>query len=442
MYITLLGEESILICPSSYKVSVNDQIMLDEECKVFIKQETLTITSCNGNTMNFSYREIYQVDKDDYAIHLYVNSGVKLTVYYLGHYYNSFVKSLNYQRNEMIIKDMLMNEAKVFECEGEYLYSYKSENMYSDGSCEIRLYETAIVLVPENAEIQRIPYCFIQDICEEDYTLNIESELGEQFIFSKMGRKLEPFKRRLNESINKLSLKARDSIKNFVPNIDSATISKVASLMKDGKAVKKSDIECISDKLWDEIESKIRLSHVSDQYDFLKSIAYVDSMYIGFKRGLMGELTKEYIWLLVPIYSTNTRLPGNLVAMESVTNEGSKATYFFRIMSRKDYFNYSCDDLQLHIEVEAFIKKLNYCMFSINFRREPIYLSDKQLDEPKYTKYKIAIGNIPGLRMLRSHFVGRVFHRADDQWKKDVLDLLEYNASTFDDVARLNENEK
>ncbi len=73
--------------------------------------------------------------------------------------------------------------------------------------------------------------------------------------------------------------------------------------------------------------------------------------------------------------------------MESISGEGSgKATYFFRIVSRKDYPNFkSLEDL--HRGVDNFIKRINRCMLAINFRREPIYLPDERLEEPQYQKY-------------------------------------------------------
>jgi hypothetical protein len=58
------------------------------------------------------------------------------------------------------------------------------------------------------------------------------------------------------------------------------------------------------------------------------------------KRGLMGDLTGEYIWFLVPIFSIDSVQPGNAIAMEATSNEGSgKATYFFRITDPQQYLN-------------------------------------------------------------------------------------------------------
>jgi hypothetical protein len=153
----------------------------------------------------------------------------------------------------------------------------------------------------------------------------------------------------------------------------------------------------------------------------------------------MGDLTGEYMWFLMPIYNIGEKEIGNAVAMEATEATGEessgKATYFYKIVSRKDYPNYRSLE-ELDKETDKFIKKINRCMLDINFRREPIYLPDERLDEPTYFKYKIAIQRIPSLKLLRNLYIGRVIHASPDQWKSDVIDLLRFNVMTQDDFAK------
>jgi Txe/YoeB family toxin of Txe-Axe toxin-antitoxin module len=153
----------------------------------------------------------------------------------------------------------------------------------------------------------------------------------------------------------------------------------------------------------------------------------------------MGDLTGEYIWFLMPIYSISEKDYGNAMAMEATEATGEesvgKATYFFRIVSRTDYTNYTSPE-KLDEETDRFIKRINRCMIDINFRREPIYLPDERLDEPAYFKYKIATQRIPSLKLLRSLYIGRVIHASPEQWKNDVMDLLRFNVKTQDDYAK------
>ncbi|PKL57871.1 MAG: hypothetical protein CVV34_05265, partial [Methanomicrobiales archaeon HGW-Methanomicrobiales-5] len=271
---------------------------------------------------------------------------------------------------------------------------------------------------------------------DEDFALAVATDFGEKFIFSKMGGQFNPFTKTLSDSINELSLNVQSSLKELLPESDPSVIRRAARIMKEGKAARRSDIESISPELWTELEKKLEPAGIKEEYDFLRSLAREKKMCIGLKRGLLGDLTGEYVWFLIPVYGANPDEPGNAVAMEAISGEGGgKATYFFRIVSRKDYPDFK-NIKDLHKETDNFIGKINRCMLAINFRREPVYLPDERLEEPQYRKYKFAIDKIPALRDLRHLFIGRVIHSSAEQWKKDVMDLLKFNVSARDDDAK------
>jgi hypothetical protein len=110
-------------------------------------------------------------------------------------------------------------------------------------------------------------------------------------------------------------------------------------------------------------------------------------------------------------------------------------------VSRKDYPNFKNIE-ELHQQVDNLIKKMNRCMLAINFRREPIYLPDEKLEEPQYQKYKFAIAKIPELQILRKLFIGRVIHSSPEQWKQDVMDLLNFNLNSLNDGEKWIKGEK
>jgi hypothetical protein len=111
----------------------------------------------------------------------------------------------------------------------------------------------------------------------------------------------------------------------------------------------------------------------------------------------------------VPIYGSVDKGYGNALAMEaaettekpeeqndtegtevSELTEGSKgkATYFFKIVDRKQFPQLKIE--QMNDSIDNLIKTFNTCMLDINFRREPIYLPDDKLEEAEYVKYQIA----------------------------------------------------
>jgi len=434
-------KKAAIECSMSY-------IFLDEsgnevgtgECKGTIDKEYLTVFPKFGNILPFHLRDIIQIETENYRIILPLFSKEKLILFNLGYYFEDFLRILTDLRNEVIIKDLLMNETnRKSDVDMEFVYYDENGNERQKDAGKIRLYETGLVVIPQKGEVLRLPYSDIARVSEGNHSIRISTEFGEQLVFSKLGWEFDPFLKTFSDINNELQLKAVSFLKELFPWIDSLSLRRTAGLMREGKAARRADIEVINPRVWQELEKKIASAGLNESYTFLKELAKQERICIGFKRGLMGDLTGEYIWFLIPIYNVGEKEYGNAVAMEAaettVEETGGRATYFFRIVSRRDYPNYKSLD-ELDKEVDKFIRRINRCMFDINFRREPIYLPDERLDEPAYFKYKIAVQRIPSLRLLRNLYIGRVIHASSEQWKCDVMDLLRFNVMTQDDFAK------
>jgi hypothetical protein len=128
--------------------------------------------------------------------------------------------------------------------------------------------------------------------------------------------------------------------------------------------------------------------------------------------------------------------------MEAISEEGQKkATYFFKIVNRSEYRNFLNQEA-LDQRVDQFLQLMNSCLSAVNFRREPIYLSETELKKVEHLNYLLAVRKIPALRYLRDHFVGRIIHSSFQQWSEDVADLLQFNVSVGDEDAKWKEKSK
>jgi hypothetical protein len=275
-----------------------------------------------------------------------------------------------------------------------------------------------------------------------------------------MGREYDSTCRDLSEAINTLNIQSQSLLNDLIPSADPSVIRAVSRLLKDGKAARRTDIESVSPEVWAAFEKKLLQTSSWSGYQHLKSVARQDKIAIGIKRGLMGDLTGNYIWLLIPIYGKNPEL-GNAIALEAVrippsnpkeneisaeavqpdedagTATGGNATYFFRIVGREEYAVLASNIKEFDAIVDSMISRMNQLMLDINFRREPIFLPEATLrTEPKYARYRFAASKIPSLNYLRHRFIGRIIHSSFEQWKLDVMNLLLFNMSTNDDNAK------
>jgi hypothetical protein len=297
------------------------------------------------------------------------------------------------------------------------------------GQCELRIYETGAVIISENGNFIRIPYNDLAKIHIDNYKMILDTDYDDSYVFSKMGKELDVCFKLLNDLIKALSVKTQLSLQELLPVFDSSVIRKIAKLMKDGRAARHMDIDAISSGVWTELEKKLDAFGIKEEYEYLTSLGQADRICIGIKRGLMGDLTGEYIWFLVPIFSLDLTQPGNAIAMEATTVEGSgKATYFFKIADPAIYKQFNNQE-ELKSAVDKSLKQINRDLITVNFRREPIYLTNEQLDSTTYVAYRRAVSKVPALQELRHLFIGRVVHNSPEQWKEAVMQLLKSNAS-------------
>ena len=242
----------------------------------------------------------------------------KLHLSRLGYQYEDFLREFFRLRNELLLKYLLMEDKLIQgNFEAQYACFDSLGQLQHKGSCELRIYETAVVVLPQKNEPMRIPYCYIKQVTKGDWKLIIIDAFGEKYEFTQMGENFDPFTKRLAEANNTLTRHSQETVKEIVPEADSAAIQKLAVLLKDGKGAKRQQIESVSPQLWKHIIEKIKDAGLEKEYKFLDSMASHENVYFGIKRGLMGTLTGSYMWLLIPFYNAKADKLGNAVAFEA-----------------------------------------------------------------------------------------------------------------------------
>lgn len=281
------------------------------------EKETLNIKPSFGELLTIPLDEILGVSGEDYKINLTLASGEKLVLSELGYSYDDFLRVLAKLRADTAQKEMLMKEGeKKAPVEAFFIYYDNSGEIRKKGDCTLTLYDTGLVVTLDGEPI-RFPYSEIAKISDEDFVLVIETEDSEKLRFSKMGRQFHPTKTALSDALNNIALETQDLLREMIPAADQLAIRKIAALMRDGKAARKSDIEAISPKAWKNLEDKLASAGMKKEYEFLKSLSSQEKICIGIKRGLMGSLSGDYLWFLAPIYNIDPKKPGNAIAMEA-----------------------------------------------------------------------------------------------------------------------------
>ena len=450
----------------NYKLfSDMSDIKSEGEAKATLDEQYLTLNLMFGDPMLLAYTDIVEISEYDYKVDFFLISKEKLNLCGLGYQYEDFLFQLYKFRNEQMLKYLLMQES-VFQAgfEAQFTQFDVDGQIGKTGSCELRLYDTALVVLPQKDEPIRLPYCYVKNISKQDYKLILTNEFQEKIEVSRLGQNFDPFAKALSDSMNRMTLRTQAIIKELIPEATPMAINKLASLMKDGRAAKRKEIEQQTLDFWSRLTKTIDEANLTPQYEFLNSSSSQNQVCVGIKRGLMGNLTGTYVWMLFPLLNQGTNRLSNLIALEAFNtqeatqnsqesgqtnfepdietgqNQAQKqpattgATYFFRLTSRNRYSQST--DLDVADNLDTFIQNITRALIEINFRREPIYLSDYDLESTKYAQYRFAIAKIPSLKTLRNQFVGRVIHASQAQWEADVKSLLAFNAENIDDAEK------
>lgn len=430
--------KSVMDAPVTFSLrGLDGQMISAGEGLAQLYEDNLTVLPKFGEVLSFTYRSFLEYGASDYRIEILFTTKERLSLSDLGLQYEDFERNMVNLRNQLILSDMLMNE-KMFQptARGSLTMMGSDSRPLLSGEGELRIYETALVVLPDAGDPLRIPYSDIKSFNAQDYMLEITTEYGEKFSASQLGQRLDPFTKALSDASLALQQKVVSMLTKLLPLSSPVDIRRVARYMKEGRAARRSDITAVSPSIWDDLEKRLKTVNMDLEYSFLKDMSQQGRICIGIKEGLLDQPDAQYLWFLIPIYSLDPSKPGNAIAMEaSSTGETGRATYFFRMATRSDYRNFK--DMHALDEIcDTAISTINRAMIEINFRREPIYLKEEQFMEPKYQKYLFAVQRLNALRCLRELYIGRVFHQTPEQWRADVDDLLKFNASVSDDNAR------
>jgi hypothetical protein len=427
--------------------------------KATLETETLTLNPELNEPQLYAYTDITTISDADYQIHLQLTGDQTLTLNALGYEYDNFLTRLFRLRGEQLLKLLLMDEKQLQPgVNARYsLYSAQGQPMQR-GECEARVYETALIVLPQKSDPLRQPYSYLSQVAKQDYKLTLTDDLGEKLELTQLGAKFDPFAKALSEAMNALMRRSQETVKALVPEADPAAVAKLAALLKDGRAASKRQVDAVAPAFWKRLAAQIQSAGIAQEYGYLEAASEKGDICVGVKRGLMGDLTGSYVWLLFPIHDADGGRLLNAVAMEAFTTNNNpeqkqdttapaaeetqtktqansgKATYFFRFMDRNAYAKTT--NAEATTAFDLFLQNVNRCMTDINFRREPIYLTEDALDNPKYAAYRYAVAKLSSLKTLRRQFIGRVIHQSFEQWRGDVASLLNFNQQSTSDLEK------
>lgn len=429
--------EPVMQCPAAYQLHHQDgRILSRGAATIRLEEDRVAVTPASGTPIILDMRDIIDVSEHDFRLHLNLVSREALLIFDIGPRYDDLRRTLSRLHNETMIECLLKSETlRKAGVPAEFNITDEAGGPGPEGRCEARLYETSLVIMPEKGELLRFPFSDLTGVKSEEPNLVIKTDFGERIVLTKLGRQFDAFFGALLVAHNEVSIRTQTFLKESFPMASDSIIRRAARLLKEGRAAGQAAIEDISPDLWLEMEEELASAGLSEAYEFLRTLGRRERTCIGLKPAPLMSRTGNFVWFMIPIYSTDPTRPGNAVALEASHLDGGEAvatTYFFKIMNRNDY--QEPKNLEtLGLEAERQLARINRALLAANFQWPAIHLSDDALLDAANREYFFSAARTPALRELRRMFIGRVRHGTPEQWERDVLELLAFNVTAEDD---------
>lgn len=384
--------------------------LADGPCRVALDAEHLVIAREGEPALSLYYSDIEHLAAAAHEVRLTLFDGPVYTLYFLGTYYGQFVADLHRKRSAQLTRNLLMLDAEPQkEFRGAYSFQAPDGRAHADQTCTITLYRSTLVVEPGSGDPWNLAYNDITAMRFDPgpYHLELRLDLGERVTFAMLGPRfseLEKEIRRLTAALQERT--ARLLGERLNASTAGKSLAAVAAVLLQGKAVPRPAVEAAAPGLWPDLEALL-FTGEHDEVDaerqagfgHLSRLAAREHVYIGLREPFDSteENPRPLFWFIIAY-------PERQVMAVEVTNESGYATYLYRMEGPVDHA----------------VRELNRAMVALNFRREVISASERELESERMARYRVALRKLPHVRRLRGLFIGRVAHTTEEAWRRGV----------------------
>jgi len=397
--------------------------------RIELTEDAIQVLPEAGPPVHLSLVDIDDLHDDDYVLRLTDHTGARYELTMLGRAYGQLLADLRSRRDEALERALLLRGVGLQDTFPGKLFGGPGPM-----PVQLRLYEDLLVVVPERGRMFGVPYSFIDrvDWDEELYQVRLVTDEGTTFTFGQLARRSEEFRDELRRLLDALAARTAATLGELMPGLPPATLSRVAELMRDGRAVQRRRLDEVDPSVWPRLEEAAAGSEARrEAYDRLAARTVPGWAAFGVKavrpeedeeadlpedeeaatadrEGERSEGEPERpadLWYFCPL-ALDAR-PANALAQEVVSTSG-RATYVFRLMDPERFGSLDADALAE--EVARCIARLNRALLLLNFRRDPIRLPEERLARGPDARYRVALRHLDYLRWARASFLGRAVH--------------------------------
>lgn len=380
-------------------------------CRVEWDKETLTLvpSPAGQGDVALDLGEILTFRSTDWDVTLGLLGGGELNLHHFGKATSVLVTELGEAWRErvatcLLIGDMRLVEAFTCQVNGQ------GRLVQSQEPGHLRLYESNLSFMQSDGAVATLPLARVHAVAFDSQKWEVLlSGTGFEWRVGKLGLRTDMFRRTVEKCVATTRKRCEATLHAALPELPAREVSALVQRWPEGGILSHKELQsfgaAVPSWLMEHGVSEEQRPYVEKLLEVSRGAGLSQGWYAGYK--LLGRATEEdsevasdcLIWFLCPLKSGKS---GDLVAWEAASSQGH-ATYLFR-----------CGSGQL--------EALNEALVSVQFRREPIYLSAQELQEnAQWKRHWIADQRIPHLSFLRGALHGRLIHSDPASWTQALL---------------------
>ena len=415
-------------------------------CQLAFDQETCTVTPASGTPLAFDLGDVDRAAPGEWELSVSLFTGRTVLLRQFGPVFGRMSQELLAAWRDRTVKCLLLEDLQ----ENARYAGAAALGAAPAARSEIRIYKSNLAVLPEAGVPVQWRLADVDSLDFDDKTYSVTLTAGsERLVFSKLAKKTDEFVAALSATLGNLRAQSAGALHGVFPFLDPAHLQKLVALMPEGRGVAMPALAAIHPKLCSALVERAGDARLRPYFEALRASAVTDSLIAGFKfirpdeeepaapesadqtasdqapaveaepAEEAGEQEDEqplFFWFFFPLAAGPGRY-ANVAAWEASIGSG-RATYFFRLVPPEQAASLTA------LTTAAAIAHLTRGLALVNFRREPVYLSDDALErQPKFHRYAIGARKLPDLRRLRASMLGRALHTSFDAWSAQARTL-------------------
>jgi hypothetical protein len=261
-------------------VAPSGQVLDEGDGTTAITDGAVVVTPQMGQPIRVRPVDIAEISEPQpYVVRLRLNEGPSLDLSMLGNMRTQLMAQIGDVRTDDSVSELLL--AGIGKPE-------KFPGAVNDVTAEVRLYDDALVTIPQSGPPNQVPYSFIQDVITDasGYRITVTVVGDAPVVVTRMAQRTSEFIDLLRRRVGDARGRTAAFLGALLPGLGTLGQRTVAATLRDGVAGAKRDLDAVDTTVW---QSLVDAAALPNRVPRVATIAQLGDAYIGFKQWVTVE---------------------------------------------------------------------------------------------------------------------------------------------------------